>query len=100
MTTAKAKTPRTYTTGEAAKLTYVSQQTIIRCFDSGELGGFRVPGAKHRRIPRASLLIFAKRNGIPLDLLEPTLEELADLELVAVLPKGGAGEKSAAERVA
>ena len=32
-----------YTTGEAAKICKVSQQTIIRCFDSGQLKGFRVP---------------------------------------------------------
>jgi two-component system response regulator RpaA len=30
-----------FTTGEAAKICKVSQQTIIRCFDSGQLKGFR-----------------------------------------------------------
>ena len=35
-----------YTTGEAAKICKVSQQTIIRCFDSGQLKGFRVPGSR------------------------------------------------------
>ena len=29
-----------FTTGEAAKICKVSQQTIIRCFDSGQLTGF------------------------------------------------------------
>ena len=29
-----------FTTGEAAKVCKVSQQTIIRCFDSGQLKGF------------------------------------------------------------
>ena len=33
-----------FTTGEAAKICKVSQQTIIRCFDNGQLKGFRVPG--------------------------------------------------------
>ena len=33
-----------FTTGEAAEICKVSQQTIIRCFDSGRLKGFRVPG--------------------------------------------------------
>ena len=28
-----------FTTGEAAKICKVSQQTIIRCFDSGQLKG-------------------------------------------------------------
>ncbi len=56
-----------YTTGEAADVCRLSQQTIIRCFDSGQLQGFRVPGSKFRRIPRDSLLKFMKSNGIPLD---------------------------------
>ncbi len=56
-----------YTTGEAATICKVSQQTIIRCFDAGILEGFRVPGSKFRRIPRESLIKFMKQNGIPLD---------------------------------
>ena len=59
-----------FTTGEAAKLCNVSQQTIIRCFDSGRLEGFRVPGSRFRRIPRAELIRFMKTNGIPTDPLE------------------------------
>ena len=34
-----------YTTGEAAEICKVSQQTIIRCFDSGRLKGFACPAA-------------------------------------------------------
>jgi len=56
-----------FTTGEAAEVCKVSQQTIIRCFDSGRLEGFRVPGSKFRRIPRLSLIKFMKDNSIPLD---------------------------------
>jgi excisionase family DNA binding protein len=59
-----------FTTGEAAKVCKVSQQTIIRCFDNGQLKGFRVPGSKFRRIPRESLYKFMKDNGIPTDALE------------------------------
>lgn len=59
-----------YTTGEAAKICKVSQQTIIRCFDSGQLKGFRVPGSRFRRIPREALYRFMKENGIPTDALE------------------------------
>src|SRR5512140_2994197 len=59
-----------YTTGEVADICKVSQQTVIRCFDSGKLRGFRVPGSKFRRIPRESLLQFMKENGIPLDNLD------------------------------
>jgi two-component system OmpR family response regulator len=59
-----------FTTGEAAKVCKVSQQTIIRCFDSGQLKGFRVPGSRFRRIPREQLFAFMKDNGIPTDALE------------------------------
>lgn len=59
-----------FTTGEAAKICKVSQQTIIRCFDSGQLKGFRVPGSRFRRIPREVLYKFMKDNGIPTDALE------------------------------
>lgn len=61
---------RIFTTGEAAEVCKVSQQTIIRCFDSGRLGGFRVPGSKFRRIPRADLMKFMRENDIPVDILE------------------------------
>ena len=59
-----------FTTGEAADICKVSQQTIIRCFDAGRLKGFRVPGSRFRRIPRDALLVFMKDNGIPPDLLQ------------------------------
>jgi len=66
MTTTKT----VFTTGEAAKICKVSQQTIIRCFDNGSLKGFRVPGSRFRRIPREQLYSFMKDNGIPTDALE------------------------------
>ncbi len=63
-------TKTVFTTGEAAKICKVSQQTIIRCFDNGSLKGFRVPGSRFRRIPRDQLFSFMKDNGIPTDALE------------------------------
>jgi excisionase family DNA binding protein len=59
-----------FTTGEAADICNISQQTIIRCFDSGKLDGFRIPGSRFRRIPRDNLIRFMKENGIPLDNLQ------------------------------
>lgn len=59
-----------FTTGEAAEICKVSQQTIIRCFDSGRLKGFRVPGSRFRRIPRDALIAFMKDNSIPPDNLD------------------------------
>jgi excisionase family DNA binding protein len=68
-----------FTTGEAAKICKVSQQTIIRCFDNGQLKGFRVPGSRFRRIPREALYKFMKDNGADDFLHKPfDIEELID----------------------
>jgi len=56
-----------FTTGEAARLCNLSQQTIIRCFDDGRIRGFRVPGSKARRIPREDLIRFMRAHNMPLD---------------------------------
>ncbi len=78
-----------FTTGEAAKICKVSQQTIIRCFDNGSLKGFRVPGSRFRRIPREQLFAFMKENGIPTDALESGDRKVLvvddDVELVELL---------------
>jgi len=59
-----------FSTGEAARICQVSQQTIIRCFDAGRLKGFYVPGSRFRRIPRDALMRFMKENSIPLGNLD------------------------------
>ena len=78
-----------FTTGEAARICKVSQQTIIRCFDSGQLKGFRVPGSRFRRIPRETLHKFMKDNGIPTDALDSGKREILivddDDDLVEVI---------------
>jgi len=80
-----------FTTGEAAKICKVSQQTIIRCFDNGQLKGFRVPGSRFRRIPREALYKFMKDNGIPTDALESGKRKVLlvddDVELVELMNK-------------
>jgi len=85
MTTTKT----VFTTGEAAKICKVSQQTIIRCFDNGSLKGFRVPGSRFRRIPRDQLLSFMRDNQIPTDALESGNRKVLvvddDVELVELL---------------
>lgn len=78
-----------FTTGEAAEICKVSQQTIIRCFDAGRLEGFRVPGSKFRRIPRQNLVKFMKDNNIPLDAIESGKRKILivddDAEIVELL---------------
>src|SRR5436305_4484842 len=80
-----------FTTGEAAKVCKVSQQTIIRCFDNGQLKGFRVPGSRFRRIPREALYRFMRDNGIPTDALESGKRKVLlvddDAELVELMTK-------------
>src|SRR5882757_5941134 len=80
-----------FTTGEAAKICKVSQQTIIRCFDNGQLKGFRVPGSKFRRIPREALYRFMRDNGIPTDALESGKRKVLlvddDAEIVDLLER-------------
>ena len=68
------KTKQVFSTGDAAEICKLSQQTIIRCFDSGRLRGFRVPGSRFRRIPREELVRFMKENNIPAEALEGGLE--------------------------
>lgn len=67
---------KVFTTGEAAQVCKVSQQTIIRCFDSGRLNGFRVPGSRFRRIPREELMRFMRSNDIPLEVLGSSLKRI------------------------
>jgi len=78
-----------FTTGEAAEICKVSQQTIIRCFDAGRVEGFRVPGSRFRRIPRQSLIKFMKENNIPLDKLESGKKKILivddDAEIVELI---------------
>ena len=78
-----------FTTGEAAEICRISQQTIIRCFDSGRLEGFRVPGSKFRRIPRISLIKFMKDNHIPMDGIESGKKKVLivddDAEIIELL---------------
>jgi len=87
-----------FTTGEAARICNISQQTIIRCFDNGTLkGGFRVPGSKFRRIPREALIAFMRDHGIPTTELESTGRKLLivddDVELVESLTDTFAEDK-------
>ena len=78
-----------FTTGEAAEVCKVSQQTIIRCFDAGRLKGFRVPGSRFRRIPRQNLVQFMKENNIPMESIESGKRKVLivddDAEIVELL---------------
>ncbi len=67
---------KVYTTGRVSKLCHVSKNTVNKWFDSGKLKGFRVPGSRHRRIPRENLIQFLKQHGMPIDMLAVDEDEL------------------------
>lgn len=56
------------TTVQAARISGLSRHTIIKCFDSGRLMGYRVPGCPIRRIPREYLIRFMRDYEIPIPL--------------------------------
>lgn len=53
------------TTGQVARICKVAPRTVTKWFDSGQLKGYRIPGSRDRRIPRAELLRFMKAHNIP-----------------------------------
>ena len=69
-----------FSTGEAAQICGISQQTVIRCFDKGEVKGFLVPGSKFRRIPREELISFMKRHNIPMGQLDSAKHKVLIVE--------------------
>ena len=54
------------TTGDVARACGVSQATVIRWVDSGLLSGFKIPGSRHRRIPREQMRRFMEEHCVPL----------------------------------
>ena len=90
-----AKSRDILTTGEVARICKVAPRTVSKWFDSGELGGYRIPGSKDRRIPRAELLLFMDKHGIPRGVLE------SDKQRALIVSKGASNnailEKTLAE---
>lgn len=61
---------RLLSTGQVARMTGFSQQTIIRACDSGLLPCVKVPGSRSRRIYLSDLEEFARANGLKLETAE------------------------------
>jgi len=59
-----------FTTSQVGGICGVSQQTVIKWVDSGELEGYRLPNSRDRRITDTGLLRFMKKHGMPTDALE------------------------------
>jgi excisionase family DNA binding protein len=64
-----AKGKNVLTTGEVARICNVAPRTVSKWFDSGQLGGYRIPGSKDRRIPLNELMRFMKAHNMPTDAL-------------------------------
>ena len=62
-----------YTTATAARACRVCPRTIAKWFDTGLIGGYRLPGGD-RRIPAAELRKFMETHGMPLGELEEKKE--------------------------
>jgi excisionase family DNA binding protein len=65
---------KVFTLEQTATLCRVAPQTVAKWFDSGRLGGYRIPGSEDRRIPRDALVKFLTEHGLPLGGLVPAGE--------------------------
>lgn len=54
------------TPGQVAKVCHTSPRMVNKWVDTGLLEGYRLPGSRHRRIPREALIRFLKEHGMPL----------------------------------
>lgn len=54
-------------TGEAAEMLHLSQQTVIRMMDGGHMRAHRVPFSRFRRTYVTAVVDFAMENGVPLE---------------------------------
>lgn len=93
-------TKQIFTTGKAATICKLSQQTIIRCFDNGQLQGFRVPRSRFRRILQDQLIRFMCKHNILPTVLERRKKRILMMDvdpkvlnqLVDVLTRNGGYE--------
>jgi len=60
-----------FTTGEVARVCNVTIRTVIRWIDTGQLDGYKIPGSRDRRVPRANLVKFMEEHRLPLGVLDP-----------------------------
>ena len=66
------------TTGDVSRIACVAPRTVSKWFDSGVLGGYRIPGSKDRRMPVSVVRAFLRKHGMPLN-------ELADSKRVLII---------------
>jgi len=95
-------TNKSLTTGEIGKLARMSQQTIIREIDRGNLVGYRIPGSGHRRALISEVRRWMESSGVPQDLLNDkhgldkskqadAVPDMRETGLVSNIKDGGLG---------
>jgi hypothetical protein len=52
-----------FTTGEVARIAQIGEATVRRCMNDKSLKVITIPGSRHRRVTRASLIKFLKAMG-------------------------------------
>ncbi|BBB25766.1 response regulator [Amphritea japonica] len=57
---------KTLTSGDIANYLDVTQRTVIRWINSGQLKGFKLPGRGNNRIQVVDFIGFLKENGMPI----------------------------------
>lgn len=53
---------KAFTTGQVASICDVAPRTVSTWVDTGILKGYRLPGSRHRRIPRDALIAFVQAH--------------------------------------
>ncbi|MEY4669978.1 MAG: hypothetical protein RL518_2677 [Pseudomonadota bacterium] len=67
---------RSLSTGEVAKITKTSVQSVIRWIDTGMLNAWKIPGSRFRRIEVSELRAFMLQHHIPLGYLETEVKRV------------------------
>ena len=92
-----AKRKDILTTGQVAEICKVAPRTVTKWFDTGQLRGYRIPGSRDRRIPKAELIRFMKVHNMPTDTVEYGRTRVlvidADWEMASALAKALKGRK-------
>ncbi len=69
-------TQRVFTTSQVAVLCNTVPKKVQEWIDGGTLDGYRMPGSRHRRVTRESLLRFMRANELPMGDLDGSLKIL------------------------
>ena len=65
-----AMTKEHYTTGEIAKICGISSQTVVNYCNKGRIKAEQSPITGYRRISKAALVEFIRKNGLPPEVLD------------------------------